>query len=760
MIPVCGQANPRPTTTGLPRKASMNASVGKTAKGKPKHYLRSRIFRRLFLSYALIIVLFVACFCAWYLHSYRVTTRSMAREACIQRANAFCTRMDRYLLVAQGLSNAMNSSESIRELYQKTYIENKTVDSLLLYRALSELKRVKASSGSLEVYTILLGFHGDNRLYTPGTVVSLGSALKLPGRLPMIGTTSAADLLSLQGETNMTLNKRFLIYADGYSGLTGSSVKGVALVLLEESALVDSLDALGDCMDGVELLRYSEPMVATGTLDGKGEILEIDSLAGSGFCYRLQISEVALAIPFPLPALLPALGTVLLGLLFMGVSYRYSQHRYAPIGAISRMVSSEDGPDPAKDEMNDILRGIADLIGERNGYREQMITISPYASQGALHQLLDGSVRDAQLEVLREGKFWELRHTWFAVGIVSLAVQSSATAIEQRCLDARALAACVCQDYAGEERAVACCPRDLRTLVVVINSEDRGDVENAFFELLRRIEEALDDPAVSVTIGVSAPRTELGSLRTACDEAERALENMLTGGRGSVYFEEQDADSDREDYAFPRDAQKRIATALRDGNEDDLNAFMDRLWEENFHKRMLSPKATRQLVDELHTALSSALRDISEQSTTHIRVERVREPATIEEIFDYYRSLLAEASRTCQDELADPARGEALEQEIREYIDANVLNPELSLSSVADHFGVSGKFVGSVCKNAYGATYLQYVRDCRIRHAARLLESTDLPLEEIALRCGFSNLLTFRRNFKALMNMNPSDFRK
>ena len=134
MIPVCGQANPRPTTTGLPRKASMNASVGKTAKGKLKHYLRSRIFRRLFLSYALIIVLFVACFCAWYLHSYRVTTRSMAREACIQRANAFCTRMDRYLLVAQGLSNAMNSSESIRELYQKTYIENKTVDSLLLYR--------------------------------------------------------------------------------------------------------------------------------------------------------------------------------------------------------------------------------------------------------------------------------------------------------------------------------------------------------------------------------------------------------------------------------------------------------------------------------------------------------------------------------------------------------------------------------------------------------------------------------------------------
>ena len=734
--------------------------VAKQMQGKPERYFKSRFFRRLFLSYALIIVLFVAGFCAWYIHSYRVNTRSMARENCIQRANAFCTQVDRYLLVAQGLCNAMNSSESIRELYQTTYIENKTVDSLLLYQALSELKRVKGSSGSLAVYTILLGFQGDNRLYTPGTVVSLGAALKIPERLPWIGTTSAAELLSLKGETNMTLNKRFLIYADGYSGLSGSAVKGAAMVLLEESALTDCLDGLGGCMDSIELRRYSESLFTAGTPGGPGEVLEIPSLVGGGLGYRLQISEGALAVPFPLTALLPALGTILLGLLFMVITYRFSRRRYAPIGAISRMVSSEGTPDPGKDEMNGILQGIADLIGERNGYREQMITISPYASQGALHQLLNGNVRASQLEVLREGQFWELRHTWFAVGIVNLAVPDGSGAVEQRALDARTLAVHACQSYAGEDRAVACCPRDLQTLVVVINSDDRRDVENGFYELLRRIEEALDDPGISVTIGVSAPRTELASLRLACGEAERALENMLTGGRGSVYFEEQDLDSAPVDYTFPRDAQKRIATALQEGNEAELNAFMDGLWEDNFHRRMLSPKATRQLVDELHTALSGALRDISAQSTTHIRVERVREPATIEEIFSYYRSLMAEAARTCQNELADPAGGDALEKEIRDYIDANLLNPELSLSGVADHFGVSGKLVGSVCKNAFGVTYLQYVRDGRIRHAAHLLETTDLPLEEIAGRCGFTNLLTFRRNFKALMNMNPSDFRK
>ena len=49
-------------------------------RGGEKGYFKSRVFRRLFLSYALIIALFVGGFCAWYLYSYRANARAMARE--------------------------------------------------------------------------------------------------------------------------------------------------------------------------------------------------------------------------------------------------------------------------------------------------------------------------------------------------------------------------------------------------------------------------------------------------------------------------------------------------------------------------------------------------------------------------------------------------------------------------------------------------------------------------------------------------------
>ena len=726
--------------------------------GQKLGYIKSSVFRRLFLSYVLIIVLFVAGFCAWYLYSWRANYRAMARKSCLERGNALCTRLDRQLLIAQALCNAMNSSESVRELYQLAYAEGKTVDSMQLYRVLTELKRIKASSGSFDVYAILLGFEGDKRLYTPGTVIALGASVNGPGRAPWLGVSTAAELLSLYGENNILLNKRFWIYADEYSGQVGGSSKGTTLVLMEESALTGGIEEAGDAIGALEIRRQSEALYATGPLDGSGEVFEVASLIGGGISYRLQIADGALEAPFPLTALVPVAATVLLGAVFMAFAYRFSRSRYRPIGVISRMVAGGPAAGQSGDEMGDIVQGIADLIGERNGYRERMITISPYASQGALHQLLNGSVGDAQ--VLREEQFWELRRTYFAVGVVDIAMPEAPGASEQRRLDARALAAHACRQLADEERAVVCSARDLNTLYVVVNSDDEGDMETMFYELLPRITEALDDPAIAVTIGVSAPRTELEGLRDACDEAERALENMLTGGRGSIYFEERDADGARRDFDFPRDAQKRIARDLREGNREDLDAFLDEVWEANFHRAMLSPEAVRQLVDELHSALSGALRDVSEQSTTHIRAQRVREPATIEEIFDYYRRLLAGAVSAFQSEVAGDAGGEALEKEICDYINANLFNPDMSLSGVADRFGVSGKLVGNVCKNTFGKTYLQYVRDCQIQQAVKLLEDTDLPLEEIAGRCGFTNLLTFRRNFKTVMNMNPSDFRK
>ena len=725
-----------------------------------RHYLKSRFFRKLFLSYVLLIVVFVSAYCIWYVLAYQKNYRDSMLETCRQRASAFSNETDRDLLTARSLCSAMNASDSFRSLYQTIYIEKKTVDSMQLYRALADLKRIKASFPSLDVYSIMMGFSDDNRLYTPGTVIALDGRISPPIHMPWIGVSSAANLLGLQGSTNITVNKQFLIYADAYTVSTGASAKGITVVLTDTSSLLSRIDALRPLFSAIEIRNGRNVIHASAALSDSAPVLEVESLTAAGVVYRLQISEEAMRVPFQLGAFFPLGLTILAGLVFAYVAYRYLRRHYQPIGAITQMVSEGDAAETPKDELGEIMRGIADLIGERNGYREKMITLSPYASHGALHQLLSGNMPDAQMETLREEQFWGLRRSCFVVGMVNLALSAASGGTEQRCLDARTLAAHACSEFSDEEHPVVTCPRDLCNLYVVVNGDHPETISDLFYDMLPKITEAIDDPQFSVTIGVSSPQTELEQVRAACLEAGKALENMLTGGRGSVYFMEANKPAEGKDYDFPKDMQKRIVRDLRESNLNDLNALLDGLWEKNVRQAALAPETLRHMVDELHACISAALREITEKSTTHLRIDRVPEPATIEEIFSYYRSLLAQAVKTCRNEVINDADTEALEKSICDYINENLYNPDMSLTGVADRFGVSGKLVGTVCKNTFGKTYLQYVRDCQIQHAVQLLETTDLPLEDIAEQCGFSNLLTFRRNFKSAMNMNPSDFRK
>ena len=142
-----------------------------------------------------------------------------------------------------------------------------------------------------------------------------------------------------------------------------------------------------------------------------------------------------------------------------------------------------------------------------------------------------------------------------------------------------------------------------------------------------------------------------------------------------------------------------------------------------------------------------------------MRLERLRDTMTIDEIFAYYKTVFDTALSNLG---SRPGQGspDETEQKICDYIEAHYCDSDLSLNSLAEHFGVSTKVIGTICKKHYDTTFLQYVRERQIHRAAELLQGTSLSLEEIAQQCGFINVLTFRRNFKAVMNMNPSDFRR
>ena len=85
---------------------------------------------------------------------------------------------------------------------------------------------------------------------------------------------------------------------------------------------------------------------------------------------------------------------------------------------------------------------------------------------------------------------------------------------------------------------------------------------------------------------------------------------------------------------------------------------------------------------------------------------------------------------------------------------------EGSVSVLADRLGVGARHLARLFAHHLGASPSQVARTVRVQRAKRLLDTTDLPMTEIALRAGFGSLRRFNAVFAEVYGKPPSDIRR
>jgi len=85
---------------------------------------------------------------------------------------------------------------------------------------------------------------------------------------------------------------------------------------------------------------------------------------------------------------------------------------------------------------------------------------------------------------------------------------------------------------------------------------------------------------------------------------------------------------------------------------------------------------------------------------------------------------------------------------------------DLSTAALAARAGVSARQLARLFAAHVGTTPGRYVRMVRTEAAARLLESSELPLAAIARRCGFGSTETLRTAFLEHLDTTPSTHRR
>lgn len=92
------------------------------------------------------------------------------------------------------------------------------------------------------------------------------------------------------------------------------------------------------------------------------------------------------------------------------------------------------------------------------------------------------------------------------------------------------------------------------------------------------------------------------------------------------------------------------------------------------------------------------------------------------------------------------------------YIDIHYLS-DITLTDIAEHFFLSKEHLSRLFKKETGQNLFSYIMQLKLTEAKRLLQTTDLTLDDIAYHLSFSNGNYFSKVFKKNCGLSPSEYR-
>jgi transcriptional regulator GlxA family with amidase domain len=105
-----------------------------------------------------------------------------------------------------------------------------------------------------------------------------------------------------------------------------------------------------------------------------------------------------------------------------------------------------------------------------------------------------------------------------------------------------------------------------------------------------------------------------------------------------------------------------------------------------------------------------------------------------------------------------PSLGGSLEP-TRRWALGRLADP-LDVAAMARHAGVSPRTFARRFREETGTTPLQWLLTQRVLEARRLLEESDLPVEDLAWRCGFGTAASLREHFRRATATTPTAYRR
>ncbi len=317
--------------------------------------------------------------------------------------------------------------------------------------------------------------------------------------------------------------------------------------------------------------------------------------------------------------------------------------------------------------------------------------------------------------------------------------------------------------YCREHKESYLLEKSPQNIMIYLLEENKSRIREMAEELVELLQQVLKNTNyTNYAIGVSAVNHTMEESGRSFLEANRAMNMKFIYGNGRAYYADQD---------FQYAGTKIISTnkMIRDiienvvyYDEKHMDNLLDQFYEEA-EKRKIASDDMRQVT---YLILMGIIRhevlvniDISSlYSNTGAVIMAFCNCNDTREMKLKLKSFLHTIGRRLNEVKIKKPNQTAIS--IEQYIREHFVQPDLSLSRIAEEFNFSPAYISTLFKNNCRQNITDYINAVRVEAACNMLREETLKVSAISEMVGYSNTTYFNKVFKKLKGCSPKDYRE
>ena len=265
---------------------------------------------------------------------------------------------------------------------------------------------------------------------------------------------------------------------------------------------------------------------------------------------------------------------------------------------------------------------------------------------------------------------------------------------------------------------------------------------------------------IEVAAAVSTEASALTGLPTTLQEACVCLSYVFLLGPTIITPQQITGNENNPQTLYPADLDARIEESIASQNTAECKTVLSEIKAilRQFHVKnaVMCTTSLLNLVQRLLNKYPASTNSAAFSLTTLYGY--ISESGTINQCFDAIFDYIC--LHTSGQKYESQTANELFLNTVYELVQNSYFDYNLSSQLIADHLGLSNRYLMKKFKSLTGLSLNEYITDLRMKMAAIFLRDTDDPVSTISEKIGIDNLSYFYRLFKKVYGCTPKAFRE